>query len=644
MRDITLGETIDFKFTTAEPDTGAPIALAGTPAISAYIGNSTTQITAGITLSVDFDGVTGLNNVRVVATSGNGYTDQSDVALIITTGTVDSVSAVGYKVAEFTIGRSAANSSTKILARAAYLVDTTIATLASQTSFTLTAGSADDDAYNGMAFIFTDASTATQKGVAFCSDYVGSTRTVTLEAGPDFTIATSDLVTVVPAGSSTSVPLTAQLADDGITAAKLAADAITEIQSGLATSAQLNNIAVAGAPVFRVASSFTQTTGSVTSGTVSSTQTSDNTRHVLADAAGTLEAYYEFNIGGDGVANSVQFEGYLTGSNDSVGVYARNWAGSSWDQIGTITGGSATTDSTSQWNLTVSHTGTGANLGLVRIRFQNTGLSTASLNIDRILVGYAILNRSVGYQDAAVWIDTVNGTAGTESYVNGTVDKPVSSLADAITIATAVGLRRFHLNNGSSITLASSFAQRDFIGENWTCALGSQALTSCLITGATVSGTCTGSGNIFTDCEVSATLPPCLMHECGISALTVGSAGEFDLIHCHADADPAIIDFGAAVGATDFHLRGASGDWEVRNLLTGDGFEMDGDGEVTLAASVTGGTVKIAGNVHLINSGSGITLDDVSRFATDQIIDANVEQINTVAVVGAGTSGDKWRA
>jgi hypothetical protein len=206
MRDITLGETVDFKFTTAEPDTGAPATLAGTPVISAYVGNSTTQITAGITLTVDFDGVTGLHNVRVVATTGNGYTDGSDVALIITTGTVDSVSAVGYKVAEFTIGRSAANSALKPVARAAYLVDTTIATLASQTSFTLTAGSADNDAYNGMAFIFTDVTTAVQKGVAFASDYVGSTRTVTLEAGPIFTIATTDLVTIVPAGGSTSLP------------------------------------------------------------------------------------------------------------------------------------------------------------------------------------------------------------------------------------------------------------------------------------------------------------------------------------------------------------------------------------------------------------------------------------------------------
>ena len=119
MKDYTLGETVDFKFTTCEPDTGAPITLAGTPVISAYVDNSTTQITAGITLSVDFDGVTGLNNVRVVATSGNGFAAGTNVALIITTGTVDGVSAVGYKVAEFSIGRPGTSNVTQFNGTAA---------------------------------------------------------------------------------------------------------------------------------------------------------------------------------------------------------------------------------------------------------------------------------------------------------------------------------------------------------------------------------------------------------------------------------------------------------------------------------------------------------------------------------------------
>lgn len=108
MRDIALGDTFDVKFTTTAPDTGAPTTLSGTPVVSAYVGNGTTQITAGITLSVDFDSVTGLNNVRVVATSGNGFADNTDVALVITTGTVDGNSAVGYVIEQFTIGRSAA--------------------------------------------------------------------------------------------------------------------------------------------------------------------------------------------------------------------------------------------------------------------------------------------------------------------------------------------------------------------------------------------------------------------------------------------------------------------------------------------------------------------------------------------------------
>jgi hypothetical protein len=101
--DIRLGDTIDVKFTTRTFTTGAPGTLSSSPVISAYVGNSTTQITAGITLSVDFDGVTGLNNVRVVASGGNGFATASNYQLVITTGTVGGVSVVGEVIAEFSI-------------------------------------------------------------------------------------------------------------------------------------------------------------------------------------------------------------------------------------------------------------------------------------------------------------------------------------------------------------------------------------------------------------------------------------------------------------------------------------------------------------------------------------------------------------
>lgn len=99
--DFRLGDTFDVKFCTVTT-TGAPTALSSGTVV-AYPGNSTTEVTAGITLSADFDGRTGLNNVRVVATSGNGYATATNYQLVLSVGTVGGTSVVGYVVAEFSI-------------------------------------------------------------------------------------------------------------------------------------------------------------------------------------------------------------------------------------------------------------------------------------------------------------------------------------------------------------------------------------------------------------------------------------------------------------------------------------------------------------------------------------------------------------
>jgi hypothetical protein len=105
--DIALGSTIDCKFTTVST-TGLPTTLAGSPVISAYLGNDVTQLTAGITLSVDFDGVAGMHNIRVVATGANGYATATNYTLVITTGTVGGTSVVGYTPCSFSIERATA--------------------------------------------------------------------------------------------------------------------------------------------------------------------------------------------------------------------------------------------------------------------------------------------------------------------------------------------------------------------------------------------------------------------------------------------------------------------------------------------------------------------------------------------------------
>src|SRR3990170_487179 len=92
------------------------------------------------------------------------------------------------------------------------MVDTTIATLASQTSFTLTAGSADNNAYLNCTIVIEDAATATQKAVGLISAYTGATKTVTLKYDPAiFTMAATDKVYILAENSLKSTAQNRQL-------------------------------------------------------------------------------------------------------------------------------------------------------------------------------------------------------------------------------------------------------------------------------------------------------------------------------------------------------------------------------------------------------------------------------------------------
>jgi hypothetical protein len=99
--DRVLGSTVDFKFTTSV--NGVPTALAGSPAISVYQGGSTSPITSGVTFTGGYNSTTGLNDVSIVASAGNGFAAGNDYQVVITTGTLGGVSMVGYVVGAFSL-------------------------------------------------------------------------------------------------------------------------------------------------------------------------------------------------------------------------------------------------------------------------------------------------------------------------------------------------------------------------------------------------------------------------------------------------------------------------------------------------------------------------------------------------------------
>ena len=141
----------------------------------------------------------GAYEVAIAATTGNGFVAES-VYAVFSAITVSSQNPTGF-IGAFRLSRKNAG-------LGALMCETTIATLASQTSFTLTDASADNGAYPvGSTVIVTDATTPTQKAVGFLSSYTGATKTVSLIADPGvFTMAVGDRVEIIaPAGTLKSL-------------------------------------------------------------------------------------------------------------------------------------------------------------------------------------------------------------------------------------------------------------------------------------------------------------------------------------------------------------------------------------------------------------------------------------------------------
>lgn len=397
-------------------------------------------------------------------------------------------------------------------------------------------------------------------------------------------------------------------------------------------------IAVAGAsinqPVKDEPNGFTITWGENEANDEDVTHALDGITHDIEAANDTTEkidVYYEFSVGGDGIPTGVSAHHQLEkggGAGKNITIYAYSWGGATWEQIGSLD--SDTVLASDNYSLFSTHVGTGANLGLVRIRY-DTGTvaftTTTKLLVDQILVQYTVVSRTVGYDGGQVFIDTVNGTAGTESFVNGTADNPSLTLADAITIASNIGLPNFFVNPGSSITFAEGHTNEVWVGHGWNLALGGQDVSNTHFFEAVVSGiatTPTGEAD-FHECRIgTCTLGATHIENCGLTGtITLSAASTYTLSDCYSEvagSSSPTIDFGTAVGNTSLNMRRYSGGIQIESMGdTGtDTMSLEGKGQF-IEGTCTGGTVVIRG--HFTLSGiTNLTLSDDARFALDQPI------------------------
>lgn len=245
--DFDASTVIYDKFTTYRPSTGATYTLGGTPALSVYKDNSTTQSTSGVTLTVDFDSVTGLNHYAIDTSSdGTFYSAGSFFSVVITTGTVDSVSVTGTVVGCFTLRKTSALKPTT----AARTLDVSAGGEAGIDWANI--GSPTTAVNLSATNIDTDQVIATATAVTTVNGLAAGVITAASIAADAITAAKIADGAIDAATFAANAITSTVIANDAITAAKIAtnaidadalsADAVTEIQSGLATAAALATV------------------------------------------------------------------------------------------------------------------------------------------------------------------------------------------------------------------------------------------------------------------------------------------------------------------------------------------------------------------------------------------------------------------
>jgi hypothetical protein len=261
-------------------------------------------------------------------------------------------------------------------------------------------------------------------------------------------------------------------------------------------------------------------------------------------------------------------------------------------------------------------------------------INNFSPSADTVATVTNLTNDYAKYMGGAVWIDTVNGAAGSTSYVNGIMSNPVTTIADAKTIADNLKLKQFWIQAGSAVTLAADYPGYMFNGKGYTLALGGHNISSAQIErveGLSGIGTCATGEAVF--------------HYCHLNTMSIGEA---DFNYCHLNGIVTLTQasvpylFNTCTGIVSANITFAAagqttvisrwgGTLTIAGMVAGNTLILDGNGDVTLDNTNTGGTVYVSGNIVLTNNGSGQTVNDTSRFNENQNITNVTGTVNALA-------------
>ena len=219
------------------------------------------------------------------------------------------------------------------------------------------------------------------------------------------------------------------------------------------------------------------------------------------------------------------------------------------------------------------------------------------------------------YYPDGVWLDTVNGTDGTVTGVNGIQTFPVKTIAAAYALCASLSLRMIHFTSGSNVTavtLTQSASGWTFLGGG-KIDLGSQSIADAVFTDVySIYGVSTGDDATFYNCGIGSggiTLDHAYLTLCRLK-------GAITLI---ANADPIIFQdcIDATGAAADFELifvanatailRNLRGAVTLKSMASTNSVVIDGALRVTIDATSTAGSITVRGFAPALTGASTFT-------------------------------------
>jgi len=459
-------------------------------------------------------------------------------------------------------------------------------------------------------------------------------------AGDQYTLEETATVSSQAYVNSFSVAVTSQESDvislngDATAAANISLqyDGVTGLTGDVfpATQASVSNIGSVGSGAVNFVAvednSASPIKGVSSVGTTSDAYTNaeveDGVVQTILDVANNIDWVYGFDLGGGNSGVGVEVFANVNGNADAMDVFAYNFDLSSWDQIGILDGSGGAAFRRLNLTLLARHTGSGADLGKVYIRFDGANYTPSTFELDKINVSAVNTSKTIGYDNASVWVDTISGTAGSEPFVNGVADNPTLSYASANAIAAAIGLKRYTFSAGDSITLTQSHLLDSFFGYNYTLNMNGQVAPN-FIEGAEIAGVTANTGPHYVRDSRIGTLSTAYELNAGAVFVSSGlvsvklkdaaaAALDVEFLDCHGNTQGSMfpggtVDFGTTAGTNhEVSFQRWGGPVAIVNLKDGDTVYAHGNGTFILDASCTGGSFRVAGMINLVDNSGGL--------------------------------------